>query len=219
MLREFCIKQGIPEFKIAVNLVREEYDEYTGNKIYFSSELLGGAAFETSEMISIARKMAKHIDDSIQKIIPESQKNKTFFYTRWNKLYKGHFEEYFRGGRKKYCSNKDLRNKIIAVLADKSWGIGNADLVFTTEGLFCDKVFTGLSDSPAIIEYSQVGLDNNKLKIGEDNYRNKEVDLFVLYDLIQDLAEMAATINASGTQNTQYISYKKTYMIESNSNV
>lgn len=218
MLREFCIEQGIPEFKNSVNLVREEYDEYTGNKIYFSSELLGGAAFETSEMISIARKMAKHIDDSIQKVIPESKKQKTFFYTKWNKLLKGDFEEYFRGGRKKYYSNKDLRNKIIAVLVDNSLGIGNPDLVFTTEGLFCDKAFTCLTDSPVIVEYSKVELDNNKLKIGTDNYKNKEVNLFALFDLIQEMAEMATTINASGTQNTQYISYNDTYMIESSTN-
>lgn len=215
-LREFCIEQDIPEFKIAVNLTNNEYDAYAGNKIYFSSELLGGDAFETSELISVARKMAKHIDDNIQTIIPESKKQKVFIYTKWNKILKGNFKEYFKKGRKKYYSNKDLRNKIIAVLVNDSLGIGNIDLIFTTDGLFCDKAFTSFSDSPAIIEYSQIQLDNNKLIIGTENYKNKEANIGALYDLIQELAELVSSTNSTTTQNTQYTSYNETIMIESN---
>lgn len=214
MLREFCIKQGIPEFKMMVSLNKSEYDEYTGNKIYFSSELLGGAAFETSEMISIARKMAKHIDENIENVIPKSKKQKTFLYTRWNKMLKGYFDEYFRRGRKKYYSNKELRNKIIAVLVDNSMGIGNTDLIFTIDGIFCDKAFTGFAEQPVIVEYNKIVFDNNKLSIGTDIYKNREVNLFALDDLIQELAEMSASLNVSTMQDTQYISYNKTYLIE-----
>lgn len=208
MFREFCIKQDLPEFKIAVNLNQEEYDKYTGNKIYFSSELLGGAAFENAQIIAVAKKMHKCIEDNIQKVIPETKKQKTHFYTRWNKLLKGDFRDYVR---KKHFS-KEKGNEIIAALVDNSLGIRNTDLVFTTDGLFCDKAFT----TPVIVAYNQIELDNNKLKIGDEKYKNKEVNLIALSDLIQELAEMAASLNTSGTKDTQYISYNEPYMIESN---
>lgn len=69
-----CVDHDIPEFKVALNLNDRTYDAYTGNKIYFSSEILGGDAFEKSELLSVARKMATQIDDRIAEIIPESKK-------------------------------------------------------------------------------------------------------------------------------------------------
>ena len=132
---------------------------------------MGGDAFEKSEMLSIARKMATRIDDSIEEIIPESKKPKAFIYTRWNKLLKANFEDYFKKGRKKYyLSNRDVRNKIIAVLVDESFGIGKTDIVFSTEGVILDKGFVGFNENPAIITYKKINSDNNKLDESEEVY-------------------------------------------------
>ena len=215
MLREFCVDHDIPEFKVALNLNDRTYDAYTGNKIYFSSEILGGDAFEKSEMISVARKMATQIDDSIGKIIPESKKQKAFIYTRWNKLRKANFEDYFKQGRKKYyLSNREIRNKTIAVLVDESFGVGKIDLIFTTEGIILDKAFTGFNENPDIIQYKKINSDNNKLDINGESYKNKEINMFALFDLIQELAELSASINPENLP-AGYLSHNDTYLIES----
>lgn len=218
MLREFCIDHDIPEFKVNLNFNDRTYGAYTGNKIYFSSEILGGDAFEKSEMLSIARKMATRIDDSIEEIIPESKKPKAFIYTRWNKLLKANFEDYFKKGRKKYyLSNRDVRNKIIAVLVDESFGIGKTDIVFSTEGVILDKGFVGFNENPAIIPYKKINSDNNKLDIDGESYKNKEINMFALFDLIQELAELSASIN-SENMPVGYLSNNEVYMLESGDN-
>ena len=39
-----------------------------------------------------------------------AKKQKAFIYTRWNKLRKANFEDYFKKGRKKYyLSNREIR--------------------------------------------------------------------------------------------------------------
>lgn len=208
MLREFCVKEDIPEFKIIDNLKNHGYDEFTGNKVYFSSDLLGGEAFERSEMLNNARKMAKQIDESVSKIILDNGKKKQciHIYTKWNKTTKGDFDEYFKKGKKKYyLSNKEYRDKIIAVLVDDSFG--KMDLVFTVDGIICDKTFTGFSDSPTVIEYRLVTDDNNKLNFSEDSYKSKDVDMHALYDLIQELAEMVSVVDSSDNMNSRYLTY------------
>lgn len=211
-LQEFCINHDIPEFKVSVNLKDRTFDECTGNRIYFSSDILGGEAFEKSERLSIARKMATRIDEKIADIITDMKKSKAYIYTRWNKLSKANFEDYFKDGKKKYyLGNRELRNQIIAVLVDKSFGFGNMDIVFTTDGVICDKAFIGFSESPKIVTYNQITGDNNKLEIGGDSYKNKEIKMFALYNLIQELSEMSASINPdySGSDNAPagYLQY------------
>lgn len=214
MLREFCVDYDIPEFKVALNLNDRTYDAYTGNKIYFSSEILGGDAFEKSEMLSVARKMATKIGESIEKIIPESKNQKTFIYTRWNKLLKANFEGYFKQGKKKYyTSNREIRSRTIAVLVDKSFGVGKMDIIFTTEGIILDQAFTGLNENPEIIPYKIINSVNNKLDINGESYKNKEINMISLFDLIQELAEVSASINP-GNSPAGYLSYNEVYMLE-----
>lgn len=208
MLRDFCVKQGIPEFKIILNLQNQGYDEFTGDKVYFSSDLLGGQAFERSEMLNKARRMANKVDDSIVQIILDVGKKKQniHIYTKWNKATKGDFEKYFKKGKKKYfLTNTEYREKIFAVLVDDSFG--KMDLVFTVDGIICDKAFTGFNDSPAVVEYRLVTDENNRLNFGEDVYKSKDIKMVALYDLIQELAEMVLVVDNSDGQNGRYISY------------
>lgn len=207
MLREFCVKQGIPEFIIILNLHNQGFDEFTGDRVYFSSDLLGGQAFERSEMLNNARRMAKQIDESIAQIILDYGKKKQsiHIYTKWNKTTKGDFEEYFKKRKKKYfLTNKEYREKIFAVLVDDSFG--KMDLVFTVDGIICDKTLTGFSDSPTVVEYRLATDENNRLNFGEDSYKSKDIDMVALYDLIQELAEMISVVDNSDNMNDRYLS-------------
>ena len=94
-------------------------------------------------------------------------------------------------------------------------GSGNADIIFTSKGVFCDKAFEGFSYDPLITQYDMITLDGNKLNIGKTDFKNKDVNLVELYDLIQELSELAPKENSVETQNTQYAPYKETYYIES----
>ena len=126
------------------------------------------------------------------------------------------FKNYFQKGRKKYyLSNKEIKNKTIAVLVDESIGVGKIDFIFTTEGIILDKAFTGFNETPNIIPYKKINNDNNKLDINGESYKNKEINMFALFDLIQELAELSASINPENAP-AGYLSYKDTYLIESN---
>lgn len=173
MLREFCIDHDIPEFKVDLNLNDRTYDTYTGNKIYFSSEILGGDAFEKSEMLSVARKMATKIDDSIGEIIPESKKQKAFIYTRRNKLLKANFEDYFKQGRKKYyLSNREIRNKTIAVLIDISdTEVDRIKSEHVDELLYCKKY--GSYEIESVIGLSSSSIVEKDFEYIDDELINK----------------------------------------------
>lgn len=211
MLNEFCIKQGIPEFKIYVGNTKTQYEEFTGKKTYFSSELLGGKAFERSEMLALARRMEKCIESECENIIITGNKKNTYFGTKWSKSLKLDYDEYFRKGKKKYYnSNKYIRDKIFAVLVNKL----HKDLIFTTEGIICDDVFTGWSANPKVVKYADISNDNDGLKIGDAVYKNKGINMMALFDLIQEFAEMASEISESESTRESYIETQSPYRIE-----
>ena len=215
MLREFCISHDIPELKVILNSSNKTYDDYTENILYFSSEILGGEAFEKSNKHSVARKMAARIDEYIEEIIPESKKAKAYIYTKWNRSLKTNFVDYFRKGRKKYySSNADMRDKIIAVLVDESLGIGKIGIVFLIDGIILDKGFVGFTENPTIISYEKIS-GNKKLDIDGKQYKNKEINMNALYDMIQELAELSASINKKNIP-VGSLEVKDVYMIESN---
>ena len=78
-----------------------------------------------------------------------------------------------------------------------------------------DKAFTGLNENPDIIPYKKINSDNNKLDIDGESYKNKEINMLALFDLIQELAELSASINPENVQ-ADYFSYNNAYMIETN---
>jgi hypothetical protein len=199
MLREFCIKQGIPEFKMTMNMYNQSFDEVTSNKNHFSSKLLGEEASEWSDMVMMARRMVKCIDDAIKNIFIFDEKNKqkqnSHIYTKWNKKLKGYFDEYLKKGNKKYYNgNKELGQKIIAVLVDESKAFGNVDLIFTTEGIIVDKFFVGFFNNPTIISYKEIMFENNNnaLILRDEKYKNKEVEMEFLFNLTQELSEIVS---------------------------
>ena len=100
------------------------------------------------------------------------------------------------------------------MLVDETFGVGKTALIFTTEGIILDKAFTGFNEVPDIIPYKKINNDNNKLDIGGESYRNKEINMFTLFDLIQELAELSASINPENAP-AGYLSYNDTYLIES----
>lgn len=103
------------------------------------------------------------------------------------------------------------------MLVDESFGIGKTDIFFSTEGVILDKGFVGFDENPAIIPYKKINSDNNKLDIDGESYKNKEINMFALFDLIQELAELSASIN-SENMPVGYLSNNEVYMLESGDN-
>ena len=198
VLHNFCIEHNIPEFKMQYSRdgVRNEFAEST---VYFSSDLLGGEAFEKAETVSRGRKMVKEIEE---KDLLLNDAKHTKIYTKWNPLTKGDFEAYFTKGRKKYFTqNKDFRFGIIAVIEDTS--IGKADLIFTINGLFLDKAFTGLSEKPEVTAYDQIRYHGSKIHLESKQYSNKEIHMDKLWQLIQSLSDSAAEYSSKNNE-TRY---------------
>lgn len=195
MLRDFCIDNNIPVFKINYNNgnQNEQYDE---PKVYFTSDMMGGEAFEKSEVIGRTRRMSKIIDEMERALFLDDKSQKVKIYTRWNRMTNGDFESYFTKGRKKYfTSNKDVRMTIFAVIVDDSINIGQSDLIFTIDGVFMDKTMTGFSENPAVTPYNDVEYRNGKLYMGKDKkekYSHKDINMNQLYDLIQKLSSIAS---------------------------
>lgn len=211
LLRNFCIEQGIPEFRSIVNSTSHEYDDPTG-KNFFTGDLLGEEANDIQKIISLAREMEKKTNEKMQSIlIPGEKKQKTHFYTKWNKSAKDGFKKYFR--RKGYYrSNTEVFQKTFAVLVNESWG--KMDLVFTTDGIICNKVFTGIFDDELdIIAYNEFDQEGEGLAFRKDIYVNKEVNMVELNKLIQDLAEMVAKANTDDDQ-VRSLPYNEVRMIE-----
>ena len=208
ILLEFCRAQGIPEFKISSGMIDQSYDEDTGNKIYLSSELLGGDAFERAQKAARARKISKEIDHYAKEIVLlEKYANIITKYHLGNNSFRAYFK------KKKYVRNN---NYIVAVIQNKS--IGSFDLIFTIDGIIIDKSFTRFDENPNVIPYSQVSNENNELRLAEYEYKNKKkaVDTEVLYKLTQSLAEIVAEAKVKENSGGQYISCNSFYRIENN---
>ncbi|MCM1162017.1 MAG: hypothetical protein NC412_12440 [Roseburia sp.] len=203
LLREFCLKQGISEFRISVGINSERNNEYTGNEPYLSSELLGGEAFRMAEIASRARKMAHHIV-KMRKSIVLSEKTDFLVRFKEDRLLKFYFK------KKRY--GKKVMDSKVAVLKNNSFGMGIYDLIFTTDGIVVDKLWAGFTGTSKITFYDSIELneDGEGLKIGTEIYRNKSVDINELYNLIQDLVQIAseADINSKKSGSERYLQYK-----------
>lgn len=94
-------------------------------------------------------------------------------------------------------------------------GIGKSDLVFTTQGITVNTVFTSLKSEPKIIPYNNVSYDDSVLKIGEEKYKSEVVNLGRLYDLTQELSEIVAARKEK--TDTDYVTIENkeiTYYLE-----
>lgn len=201
MLRDFCVKHNIPELKSTYNSGRT-YEQFEESKVYFTSDMMGGDAFETAEVISVSKRMSDLIDNSLNALYKNVKSPKVKIYTRWNRLTNGDFGSYFSKGRKKYfTSNKDFKTTIFAVFEDKS--ISNVDLIFTTEGVFLDKALTAFNESPLVALYNEVDFKNGKLYLEKDTYSHKDINMNQLYDLIQQLSAVSSENNQKSYSQPQ----------------
>ena len=200
VLRTFCLEHHIPEFKMR-RTDGDLYDEFAESKVFFTSDLFGGEAFEKAEKVKRAQIMAKIIEDKIPLLMDKDVKN-TNIYTRWNPLTKEDFNSYFTKGRRKYfIKNKEVRMATIAVIKDTSFS--KTDLIFTINGLFLDKAFTHFSDHPEVTAYNQVEYREGKIHLGKEQYSNKEIEMRALYDLIQQLLEKTLEYSSNNNQGNR----------------
>lgn len=221
LLRQFCIDHDIPVYKTLSMLENDNYDAYNGDVVYFRSDLLGGAAFEKAQNMSLLKKMAKRLEESMERILNASGSKKVnnFVYTRYDNNKKA-YNTYL--SRKKYNKgdNQDLPSITFAILEDKSFGVFNKDLIFTIEGIIIDKaeLFKGI---PIIYKYSNIRYDNEdgtlvfSFEENEDKYENDNIDINELNSLIQALADIEyASQEDKNSNDGQYIAYNKTMLIE-----
>lgn len=210
ILHEFCIKEGIPEFKIVMDINSQSYGQFAGEHVYLSSELLGGEALENTKMLLRAKKMAKCIEQAIGTITsPGKNINVHIRGTTKDALH-----NYLNV--RKYAKNLDCR--IVAVIEDSSLLASKKDLIFTIDGIIVDKTFTRFNENIVLISYSDVTNDDGGLKIGNDVYKNKGVITEKLFDLIQELSEMVVEVQVKEEQNGRGISHNEPYLIEKSSN-
>lgn len=210
LLRNFCIDNDIPEFKLMYNNqgINEQYNE---SKVYFSSEMLGGEAFEKSELVGRTRKMSKVVDEFEKKIYQDEESGSVSIYTKWNPMSKGDFDSYFKTGSKSYYSNKDFRMKIFAVIKNDS--LIKPDVIFTVDGIFLEKFFTFLSDNPVVIPYNKIELCDGKICLDNDKYSHKGINMKELYGMIRRLSAIASE-HDNNQDGYKQLSYTSPLMLE-----
>lgn len=175
-LREFCLKQGIPEPDIL--LKRSEcyhyIEEYKPG--YFTPELLGAEALITKKEADRSRRMIKFINSMTDELILNGEKT-SLFVKGDNK-----FDLYM--SKKSSRFNSEFRKKTLAVLEERSFN--NNDIIFTQKGI----VLVGFNTLKAEVSYREISLcyrtNNTSRIIGK--YKNKNLNLEQLYKLVDELA-------------------------------
>lgn len=186
-LKSFCINHNIPVFRDVISL--DEFDDYNPQKVYFSSELLGGMAFERTKTLTLAKTMANCVVSKIEEIITDSN-SKTHFYVKWDNRATANYKKYLE--RKKKYNSRELNDSIYAILCNDA--AGGRDLIFTVDGIIFDRIFTKILSKTA---YNDVEISDDRkiLKIGDNEYKNNNININALYELIQDLSEIVYTRN------------------------
>lgn len=202
-LKKFCINHNIPVFRDVINL--DELDDYNPQKVYFSSELLGGMAFERAKTLTLAKEMANCVISKIEEIITDS-KSKTHFYVKWDNRFVVNYNKYLER-KKKYD-----KNSIYAILCNDV--AGGRDLIFTVDGIIFDRTFSKIISN---IAYNMVEItdDRKMLKLGNNDYKNNNINIDALYQLIQELSEIAFSRNDNkDTYEEKFITNSNNPMLE-----
>lgn len=194
-IKDYCKKNNYPDPELFLDYRRRQAEIET-EKIYLSSELLGGAAFEKAEESKLIKEMAKSISGKIQQAIMESKEN-VYPVLKFG-IGKEKFTNLFK--EKKYY--RDYRSFIVGGLFEKSKA--RNELVFTTKGLMYITSGAFWARKPAIVEYDKIKIEDNALDINGNKYKNKSLNLKVVFDIIQDLNLICKTQKKSSSDNDFY---------------
>lgn len=204
-LKVFCEKNELPDpdiliLGLGVNNVNEI------DKIFLSADILGGAAFEKAEESKLVKEMAKCINDKVLSAI-EGDRSKVYPVLKFGEgrhLFKSQFM------RKKFLHT--YRSILVGAIVDKN--IGHNGIVFTSRGLFVEEAFTGLTASPELIDYSTVTCEDGYLYLGNKKYKNKDLNIGILYGIIQDLSAMAQDCAKYGSDENLLVEQSSVPMLE-----
>ncbi len=208
-LKNFCINHNIPIFSDVINL--DEFEDYNSQKVYFSSELLGGYAFERAKTLTLAKEMANCVLMKIGEIITDS-KPKSHFYVKWDNNSVSNYNKYLE--RKKKYNTSNLKDSIYAILCNDI--AGGRDLIFTVDGIIFDKT---LSKLILTTKYNEVDLscDRKILKIGNNDYKNDNINIDALFKLIQELSEIVFARHSDiDNHEESFITNSNNPMLEAN---
>lgn len=208
MLLDFCVKHEIPTVDDIIFVTEENiiYKEYHN---YFTNDLLGEEYLVRAETQNLARKMAKLFEERKQNIVTSNAKEKKqdlFLYIRkWSETEDLDFKTYFEN-KKYFKDNPILNNEIFAVIESKK--INKMDLIFTTQGIICNKWLTFLDSDPKIIKFPDIKVQNKKGIIGSENYlvfdndtyNDKCFSIAEFMKLVGIFSELAVSSNEKDTQ-------------------
>lgn len=180
-LKKFCDKNGYPDPDTLLGIFGDRGSD-EADKIYLSSEILGGAAFEKAEESKLVKNMAKYINEKIAPVIL-GNKEDVYVVLKFG-IGKQRYKDFFQ--KKKYVST--YRSVLVGAIVDKSFGKSN--LIFTSRGIILEEMFTGLTICPAEIKYADITCDNGGLNLGGKIYKNKNLNIELLYEIIQELTAM-----------------------------
>jgi hypothetical protein len=177
-LREFCLREKISEPEMLFKRSENYYSLDEPRRVHFTPELLGEEAVKNKEKTDSSKKMIEEINKVKHELILNGEK--TSFFVRGENL----FETYISKKSSKFDGN--LRRKIIAILEDRTFN--SKDLLFTTTGIILVGYYS-LKAETIYKDISRIDTSSDALKIKE-KYKNINVDLEKMHELIQGLAEI-----------------------------
>ena len=204
-LKKFCSKNKYQDPDVLLGLLNSN-EEMQGDKIYISSDILGGAAFDKAEESKLVKEMAKAINAKVSSVVV-GNKEKVYPVLKFGtgkQLYKDFFK------KKKYTQN--YRSILVGAIVDKS--IGKSSIVFTARGMLVEEILTGLNVTPAIIDYSKISLEDGYLNLDGKPYKNSNLNLELLYEIIQDLNAMVMTRTANNPVDSIEMAYDKIPLLD-----
>lgn len=190
IIKEFCLRQGIPEFKIKNISVNEYANQFT----YFPGDLLGKCVSEQQKRNELMRKMVYKFEEKKWCILKD-EKRETFLNIKpLNNSGENFFDSFFvRRDLKKINYNGIPIETIAFALLEDAQKRKYTDLIFTTEGIFLDingKIYHAEYNS---IEYDE---QNRQLNFSKYEYKKKDIYMDGLYEIIQSFSEMTANKNS-----------------------
>ena len=174
-LSQFCSNQGLADPDILLNGIKNTDELIGGTKLFIGYGILGDDAEDRSKKINKLNRMKEIINTKVKDSITPGGTVKVI------QPEDSLFAKYFS---KKNDLLKQYKSDIIAILDDTNI-FTNIDLLFTTTGI----IYVAKDRLQEVRTYESVKLESLEegLQIGSKDYKNKCVELDVLYEAIVEL--------------------------------
>lgn len=174
-LATLCTNENLPDPDILINGNKKTDELVGGERLFISYGILGAGVEDRSRKIDKLHRMKEIIVKEVKSAVTSGGSVK---------LIQPEDEQFAAYFNKKDDRIKQYKSDVIAVLDDTSI-FSNVDLIFITTGI----LFAERDKLQEVRTYESVKYDDPEvgLKIGSKEYKNKNVDLKVLYEAIAEL--------------------------------